>query len=384
MGAFFTNAQLAARAIRQPKNDTSADLVFADPACGAGDLLLHCATFLHKSSDLAETLREWQKRLYGTDVEELFVRAARARLILAAVAAGARRTGRTRIGDLDSLFSHLEIADGLTHSRGLCGVSQVVLNPPFSKIKVLPGCSWASGGVSSAAVFLAHALESADSSAQITAILPDVLRTGTRYARWRAHVEAQSVVEGVEVYGLFDAHTDIDVFVLRLRVPADPRRGECEKQIYPPASWWVESETDLRLGDFFEVAVGPVVPHRETNRGNWYPYLHARTAPPWKRMSHIVEHKRFRGRVFSPPFIVVRRTSGPREASRATATLVSSGRATAVENHLLVLRPHDGKLETCERGLGVLRSDRTNTWLNERIRCRHLTVGAVLGVPWEE
>jgi hypothetical protein len=29
-----------------------------------------------------------------------------------------------------------------------------------------------------------------------------------------------------------------------------------------------------------------------------------------------------------------------------------------------------------------LKDPRTTTWLNERIRCRHLTVGAVRDLPW--
>lgn len=47
------------------------------------------------------------------------------------------------------------------------------------------------------------------------------------------------------------------------------------------------------------------------------------------------------GTVFAPPFVAVRRTSGPRDRSRAT-----------------------------------------DAWLNRRIRCRHLTTSAVAGIPW--
>jgi hypothetical protein len=54
----------------------------------------------------------------------------------------------------------------------------------------------------------------------------------------------------------------------------------------------------------------------------------------------------------------------------------------AIENHLLVLRPKDDSPKTCEELLGLLSLQRTNEWLNRRIRCRHLTVGALADLPW--
>lgn len=58
--------------------------------------------------------------------------------------------------------------------------------------------------------------------------------------------------------------------------------------------------------------------------------------------------------------------------------------AVAVENHLVVLRPLDGSQAACEQLLGVLDSEATSQWLDRRIRCRHLTVGALQTVPWIE
>jgi hypothetical protein len=54
----------------------------------------------------------------------------------------------------------------------------------------------------------------------------------------------------------------------------------------------------------------------------------------------------------------------------------------AVDNHLLVLEPK------AERGIEelvqVLRRPETTEWLNQRIRCRHLTVDAVNQIPWHD
>jgi hypothetical protein len=53
-----------------------------------------------------------------------------------------------------------------------------------------------------------------------------------------------------------------------------------------------------------------------------------------------------------------------------------------VENHLIVLRPKDGTIGACREVLGILKDERTTRWLNERIRCRHLTVAALDELPW--
>jgi hypothetical protein len=56
----------------------------------------------------------------------------------------------------------------------------------------------------------------------------------------------------------------------------------------------------------------------------------------------------------------------------------------AVENHLLIALPHDKKVGTCRKLLEMLKRDATSKWMNERIRCRHLTVGSVGDLPWAE
>jgi hypothetical protein len=66
------------------------------------------------------------------------------------------------------------------------------------------------------------------------------------------------------------------------------------------------------------------------------------------------------------------------------ACIITGKTAVAVENHLLVLTPVGGSLAACRDVLARLKDDRTDRWLDERIRCRHLTVGAIQELPWWE
>jgi len=63
------------------------------------------------------------------------------------------------------------------------------------------------------------------------------------------------------------------------------------------------------------------------------------------------------------------------------ATIVRGVRPVAVENHLIVLRPHDHTLRGCRSVVGILESEPASLFLDERLRCRHLTVDAVREIP---
>lgn len=377
LGAFFTGHSLRAELLAPSRRDGGPVCVW-DPACGAGDLLLAASDHLRVTRDLEQTLQAWSTRLAGSDIEPDFVRVARARLILAAVARGSLAS-RQLPSSLALYFPRLTVRDLLRSEASIVTASDVLLNPPFGTMGAPGSCKWAEGLVSRAAVFLDRCVCCSTAGTRIAAILPDVLRTGSRYRVWREWIASRARVEKVAVYGRFTRSADVDVFILRLVVRDSSRPLSRQK-----LSAWarVGSESDQRLAEKFEVSVGSVVPHRDPEVGPLRSYLHARTTPPNAEIRRVQERRKYSGRVFSPPFLVLRRTSSPSDKRRVTASLVLGHRSVAVENHLIVLTPRRGGAEVCRRALGVLNLAATARFLNRRIRCRHLTVDAVGGIPW--
>ena len=373
MGAFFTGVTLAREAIARPKHKPGRTRFF-DPTCGAGDLLLAATRYLPICGSLQATLDLWGTRLAGWDIRPEFVRAAKARLALMALHRGAHLSRNERL-DLHSVFPLIAVGNGLRAHAGYPEADWVVMNPPFGYMDAPEGCGWTSGKTTAAAIFFEACLEHSANGTRITAILPEVLRSGTRYRGWRQMVAKQALINRIKPYGLFDQSTDIDVFILDvIRRP----NGTVSRQ-----KRWTGSDVLglTKVKGLFAVHVGPVVPHRHRPAGPAVPYIHARAIPPWKRVEVIMEQRRFNGSLFIPPFVAIRRTSRPEDAYRATATLITGHRPVAVENHLIVCCPRDGTITTCQQLLRQLRKDETNNWLNARIRCRHLTVAAIEELP---
>ena len=98
-------------------------------------------------------------------------------------------------------------------------------------------------------------------------------------------------------------------------------------------------------------------------------------------MSDAAE-RRFQKRSHVPPFVLIRRTSKPGDRSRGVGTLIYGTDSALVENHLIVLKPRDGSIDSCRRVIDSLNSVGTKSWLDERIRCRRLTAGAIREMPW--
>jgi hypothetical protein len=376
MGAFFTGSELRAKAVDPTIGGTTRIGVW-DPACGAGDLLLRYTDRLPANTSLTRTVDGWGKWIYGSDLEPLFVRAARARLVLAAFVRGARNGNRAR-RSLSEVFPQLWVQDSLGANANTPSVPLVVVNPPYVRIPAEPNSVWARGKVSAAAVFIENVLRRSVTGTRVVGILPDVLRTGSRYHRWRELVARLSRLNRIEVHGAFDPQADVDVFVLDLTVRAVGQTAPA-KDVH--AVWdglALESET---LGGHFHVSVGSVVPHRDPENGDPHPYLHTRNAPAWGVVTQVAEVRSFRRRLVTPPFVAIRRTSSPSDKWRAVATIVNSEAPVMVENHLIILEPRDRALEKCIRVVEALRSPEVHAWLNQRIRCRHLTVGAIKEIP---
>lgn len=373
-GVFFTGSRLAQRLADSIPSRFINRCAIVDPACGTGDLLLACAKRFALRDRLVDTLSDWGTRLCGFDVQANFIQATRYRLALLAIRRG-NAPEELSPEQLQRYLPMVRVGDGISGLRGCDQPSLVMINPPYTFTQASATCSWATGRVSEAAVFLDQCLDTVPSRTEIVAILPDVLRTGSRYEKWREQIENRAKVRSVQIVGRFDRHTDVDVFVLCVAKRKVQSSGVAfDWRLVPPG----RGQT---VGDLFAVHVGPVVPHRHEQIGPWRCYIHARGLPQWKAVATFETHLRFNGHTFLPPFVVVRRTSSPGDKSRCIGTIIEGRSEMAVENHLLVLMPHDGKADTCKQLLEVLRSPRSTDWLNSRIRCRHLTVAAVRELP---
>lgn len=370
-GAFFTPSRMGRKLIKHIGSWHSAP-VFFDPACGAGDLLVAVADQLPVAASLQDTLELWGPLLWGWDIHEEFVRATRARLIIAA-ASRCPKVTRTRATPA-ALLPNISKRNALTGLRFGPEYSHMLTNPPFTARLAPKACTWAQGSVSAAAVFVAEALEHGPKGAQVLAVLPDVLRTGPRYCAWREHVQAIASVRSVDAVGRFDDWTDIDVFHLGVELGG----GSSE-----PHAAWVQGHTESRLDDVVEVSVGAVVPHRHAKRGPVQRYLTTDEMPRWASVSASkLPTRRFSGKIVNPPFVAVRRMSRPEDSPRAVATIIRGREPVAVENHVIILVPHEQTLKACEQIVARLRHSGTTDWLLRTNRCRHLTSSALASIPW--
>jgi hypothetical protein len=375
-GAFFTGSKLAAKAVQSTLSRLSTSSMIADFSCGAGDLLVACSAYLPLESSLSQTVVEWGKRLIGRDLQPEFVRAAKARLVLAAIQRGVLPRDGKLFEHADS-FPDIRIGCGRADAPSLRACSHIVINPPFTMVEAPVDCDWAGGSVNGAALFVETCLRHAKVGARLVAILPEVLRCGTRYQRWRMLIEKLARITRIDPVGQFDAWTDVDIFIMEAEVRSEGRPG------VQAADWgYADFTPKTRLvGDYFNVTVGPVVPFRVTNRGPWTPYFQPHALPGWATVKRAPKKIRYSGKSLVTPLVVVRRTSRLGDKKRAIGTIIV-GESPAIENHLLVLRPKDGKLDTCKQLLKTLRRPETDAWLDRRMRCRHLTIAAVRDLPW--
>lgn len=378
-GVFFTGANLAKKVTSTLTGQLSETSVITDPACGGGDLLLAAARHLPQKPGLWETLQLWGKNLQGTDIHSEFVQSTKLRLVLQAVALG---TERSRVGreQVTSLFPRIRVSDGLVDVNQLTTSTHIVTNPPYSMIPAPIDCDWSSGTVNSAAVFIEFITRCVEPGTRVLAILPDVLRSGSRYVKWRDLINSRLSSVRLKLFGQFSQHADVDVFLLDgLR-----RRRPSKTLVRNPATDYRSTKVNglSTVHDKFAVHVGPVVLHRHKKRGMEFPFLTPHNCPPWESIRHVEARRRFRGTVFRPPFVVIRRTSRSDDQYRAVGTIVSGKEEMAVENHLILAIPHSGTLQDCHDLLRLLKSPATSKWLNLHMCCRHLTISSVTSIPW--
>jgi hypothetical protein len=370
-GSFFTGERLAKATIDKFIVPISNSSVVLDPTCGSGNLLLECSRRLSIEKSLSKTLMSWGNVLRGYDIHEAFVDATKLRLILEAINRGASKD--CSIEDARLYFSKIRSENAMSVDKNdLAEVTHLVANPPFSSWDSPIFDYWKPGLVNAAGVIFDHYVRNLKDGCEVSTILPDVLRSGSRYAPWRRFI-SENMEGKISVEGQFNSKTDVDVFIIYGAIKKE-KEGT-------PIFWFQTTNSTFLVSDFFDVSVGPLVAYRDPQEGKDAPYVHSKNTPIWETKSIFEERRQFKGRLTQPPFVVVRRTSSPSDKYRTPAAIITGNQAVAVENHLIILSPKSGKIKDCRKLLLSLQSDKTNNFVNDRIRCRHLTVGVVKDIP---
>lgn len=376
-GMFFSGHRLATEVAKLLHDKLLHGAVLADPACGAGDLLLACLSLSPIHRDIHSTIEAWGKRVIGLDIHKEMAATTRARIALLA-ATRVYEQGNLLTNSIPGTFdllSRVQSGNYFAQPEVFRDADCVVMNPPFTEIDSPINCSWSTGKVQQAAVFTDAVVAAAKINQEIVAVLPDVLRSGTRYSRWRQLISESADILNINVFGRFDSKTDVDVFIIHLR-KREP--GSVSKGIQWPRSEQINQAKVM--SDLFKVSVGAVVPHRHKHIGQWVPYVDVGSAPANTDIENL-KSRRFTGTLHKGPFIALRRTSSPSDRYRAVGSLIKTSDYIAVENHLIVLQPHDGTLKSCRKLMHLLRRDYVNEWLNATIRCRHLTTKVINELP---
>jgi hypothetical protein len=373
---FFTSSELRVRLVAPHRNRIARGASVLDPACGIGDLLLAAQEFLPRSWSTEKRRDHIANRFHGRDLVDVFVNIAKDRIELAVMKASRRARSNK-----DVSYPNISTGDGLHAQVPYALADLVLLNPPFGRVVLPSRQRWAEGLTSEAAPFTLDVLRRVRPGAFVSAILPDVLRSGTRYAHWRHEIESIAEIVGIEVVGLFDSWTDVDVFIAHFRSRSKRRDvEEVNETWYGGTSPYLSDQT---VGSVATISIGDVVPHRDPEQGPEVPYLTVDSVPVGTTI-HTAPKRRFAGRLHSAPFIVARRTSAPTRGPGprlAMSVVDPSLGEVAVENHLIVIKPITNSLGNCKELMEQLSGTSVTEWLNSRIRTRHLTKQALLELP---
>jgi hypothetical protein len=367
-GAFFTPTSLARSVIGDIFPKLDANSIIYDPACGAGNLLLAAWDHLNENNIIPTN----QHYLVGTDIHSEFVEAAKSRLAIKKLLL---QLDNKKILKGSSDCFNIKQLDGLTDNDFYRQATHIFVNPPFNLIPV-GNVEWSKGVASAAAVFLDRIIQQVSVGTTITAILPEVLRSGSRYHRWRGKILSNCTNEKVKLFGQFDNHSDVDVFAITLK----KRNGAISfknstNKLQP------EQKAKLTIHDNFSVCVGSVVDNRDEHLGKRRGYIVSRGLKGWSVQTHFTRTRKHPGKSFKGPIIVIKRTSRMGGDKRAIATILNTPNPVYIDNHLIVLVPMSGNLQDCQKAMESLMDARTDLWLNKEIRCRHLTVKVVSEIP---
>jgi len=362
-GAFFTDSELGLEVLRSYELTFGKKVLFHDPACGAGNLLICVKNYY--SDRLAK--KKITLEVSGTDIHKEFVEASKLRLSICDLL-------NNRVEDKDYSQS-IVVNDGLKQNHFYQGATHIITNPPFNQINSPTDIKWASGKVSAAALFIDSIVANTQSGTEIIAILPDVLRSGSRYEKWRNHISTHCGVTGIKLLGQFDNYADVDVFSILLKKKNKP-------SIETHSSWVEVIANPSKVSDQFNISVGTVVDNRDPRKGIERPYLISKGLEGWTELNQTELTRKHEGKTVQSPFVIIKRTSRHGDSHRTIATLITIPEPVYVDNHLIVLKPIRGGIRACRQLLKSLKSQATDTWIDNQIRCRHLTVKVVSQIPF--
>ncbi|MBG9997279.1 N-6 DNA methylase [Pseudoalteromonas sp. NZS127_1] len=367
-GSFFTGQKLATKAVGLLPAITTGSVVL-DPTCGAGNLLLEASRKLGVELTLSATLKVWGVVLRGFDIHLHFIEATKLRIVIEALNRGVEQD--CTLDEALALLPNIQVKDAFTvHSEELTDITHILMNPPFTIMPSPKQNYWKKGKVNTAGVVFDQYLRKLPKNCNVSAILPDVLRSGSRYDEFREFI-SESMQADIDIWGRFNNKTDVDVFLLSGVVNDNDQ----------VVSWHRAESAESTISDHFNVRTGPLVAYRDPEEGSEYPYFYPKICPQWEVVREATEKRRFRGTVLNPPLIVIKRTSSPSDRNRASATIINLREPVAIENHMIVVTPKDGKMDTCRKLMRILQNQKTNDFLNERIRLRHLTIGVIKDIP---
>lgn len=374
-GAFFTDSLLAKKVLKYLNPSFSSNSFIYDPASGAGNLLIAVSDYIE---ELHINLN-WENHLLGTDIHNEFVEATKLRLITNYLLKHPFSSLSEYKAQNNKHYSIIK-ADGLIKNEFYEKATHIVVNPPFNQVITDEKLNWSKGKVSAAALFIYKIIQNSNPGVSIAAILPDVLRSGSRYEKWRFMVAKECIIEKTKLLGQFDEYADVDVFAISLT----KRQKSITRSVKSARLALKNIDHTKTLEDLFDICVGPVVDNRDEKEGPSHSYIVSRGLKGWSIQKEINLNRKHQGKTFNSPFVVIKRTSRMGDSHRAVATIINVPNPVFVDNHLIILHPKSGALKDCWKALAVLKDSRTDNWLNDKIRCRHLTVKVVLKIPIRE
>ena len=288
-GTFFTHSELGKKVLSLLKPNFNKKSIAYDPACGASNLLISLADYVRKVNGI----KNFEERLLGTDIHTEFVEASRLRLQMNQL------IHNDNLSESEKIEENILVADGLQPNKFYKNATHIVVNPPFNQISSENKLTWAKGKVSAAALFIDKIIQHSNAGVSILAILPDVLRSGSRYEKWRTLVEETCIIEEVKLLGQFDQYADVDVFALKLT------KRKTSVNIESANKKWRSNNTTRKktLSNFFDVCVGPVVDNRDPHEGVSRKYIVSRGLEGWKETNDVNRSRKHEGKYFSSPFV---------------------------------------------------------------------------------